>query len=204
MKVPLGHRIFLFFIKPLLGLILQIIGPWRTEGKQRVPRKGALLILSNHQSYMDPVFVQVICPRWVRFMARRPLFTMPRIGKFITWFGAFPVDQNSPDRGALKKAVELIREGNCVCVFPEGNTSEDGELLPLYAGPAVIIRQTECPIICLGLKNVRAWMPPPSEKLRAAKSLVSAKWGEVHQFKKGQTAEEIMEWVEAELRRLTA
>lgn len=202
--MPLGHRIFLLAIKPILGLILMVLGPWWVRGRRNVPKKGPVLILANHQSYMDPPFVQLVCPRWVRFMARRPLFSMKFYGRFITWFGAFPVDQASPDRGALRKAVELLREGNVVLVFPEGNTSEDGELLPLYSGPAVIIRQTECPVVCVGLKNVRRWMPPPSESLRPAFSLVTAKFGEPMTFSKDDFAEEIIKRVEDELRRLMA
>lgn len=201
---PLFNKIGLPLCKLIVGVFLFLFGPLRTIGKYRVPKTGGVLILSNHQSDLDPPAVQVVCPRTVYFMAKSELFDMKVLGRMIRWFRAFPVKRGEPDKGAIKKAVAYLRAGETVCVFPEGELSEDGQLLPLKDGVALIVRMSEAQVICLGLNGTRKIMPCGSLIPRPAFSRVTATWGEPRRFEKKADPEEIMQWVEAQLRELTS
>ncbi|MBX3119812.1 MAG: 1-acyl-sn-glycerol-3-phosphate acyltransferase [Fimbriimonadaceae bacterium] len=199
-----------FFLRFGLGLakfagwlLLTVFGPFHTTGKYRVPKSGGLLILSNHLADLDPVAVQVSCPRPIYFMAKSELFEMGLLGKILGWFKAFPVKRGEPDRNALKKAIEYLKEGKAVCVFPEGELSESGDLLPLKPGVALLVRQSGCQVICLGLRNTNKIMPYGKLIPRPAFSKVSADWGEPHSFDKKSEVDEIMGWAEGQLRSLT-
>lgn len=205
--LPLHSRFFLnvglHLAKAAGWLVLFVFGLFGSRGKYRVPKSGGLLILSNHLSDVDPVAVQVACPRPIYFMAKSDLFEMGLLGKILRWFKAFPVKRGEPDRSALKTAIEYLRQGNVVCVFPEGELSESGELLPLKTGVALIVRQSGCQVLCVGLKNTNRLMPYGKVIPRPAFCKVSATWGEPRSFTKEDEAEAIMSWVEGQLRELT-
>ena len=142
----------------LVGLvILTVFGPFRWRG--RLPKQGGLLLLANHTSDLDPVLVQGATNRQVFFMAKDELFQMPVLGKVIRWFQAFPVKRGEPDRGSIRLAVDLIKSGEVVCVFPEGQLSESGELQPILPGVELIARVAGCPVVCVGIRNANRIMP---------------------------------------------
>ena len=76
-------------------------------------------------------------------MAKSELFDMKIIGKMIRCFQGFPVKRGEPDRASMRHAIELLKMGEVVAVFPEGQLSEDGELQELKAGVALIVRQLQ-------------------------------------------------------------
>ncbi|MBS1724129.1 MAG: 1-acyl-sn-glycerol-3-phosphate acyltransferase [Armatimonadetes bacterium] len=168
-----------------------------------MPRKGALLVISNHISNTDPVAVQFACPRILHFLARKELFEMKGIGFFLRWFRSVPIKQSSADRGAIRTAVELLKEGRPVCIFPEGQLSPDGRLVEVLPGAALIVRMSEAPCICVGIKNTNKMMPDPKTTPQWAFAVVRARWGEVRKFSKDVDPSEVVNWIESELKRLS-
>ena len=128
---------------------------------------------------------------------------MGLLGNFLRWWRTVPIKQSSADRGAIKKAIELLKAGEAVGIFPEGQLSPDGKLLDLFAGTALIVRLAETPCVCVGLRGTNKVMPHPSVIPRWAFTTVRAHWGEVRTFTKDTEQEEIMDWIESELRRLS-
>ena len=100
-------------------------GRLRTEGLEVVPREGPLLVVPNHDSQWDPVLVGLaIRPvRRLRFLARASLWKIPGLGPLLYAMGQIPVRRGVGDAGALEHAVEALRSGEAVCVFPEGTLS---------------------------------------------------------------------------------
>ena len=184
--------VFLFFAAPLR--ILQ---------KRNVRRSGPLLVISNHLSNTDPVVVQYSCPRLIHFLARKELFSMGGLGKFVRLWGAVPIKQSSADKGAIKRSIELLKAGECVGIFPEGQLSPDGRLLELFDGTALIVRLSGAPCVCVGLQGTNRVMPHPRVVPTWAFSRITATWGEVKEFSRESTTEEIMGWIESELKRLS-
>lgn len=188
----------------MVWLLFLPLGPFKVVDRRKVPRTGGLLILSNHISDIDPIAVQYGSPRHVRFMAKSELFSIKVLNWFMIWFGAFPVRRGAPDRVALKHAINLLKAGESVCVYPEGRLSKDGELQPLLPGAMVIAKQSECPMICCYLKNTNKVMPYGTLIPRPSGRRVTIIWGEIRQFDSDASIEEITEWADAELRRLQA
>jgi 1-acyl-sn-glycerol-3-phosphate acyltransferase len=198
------YRWFLFpLARGLAAVLFWILGPIRTVGRYRVPDKGGVLILANHLSDVDPVAVQVACRRPIHFMAKSELFEMPILGGLIKLTGAFPVKRGEPDRGSIKRAVQLLRAGEVVCVFPEGQLSADGELQELKPGIALLARMAECQVICCGLRNTNRIIPYGSLIPRPSWRITWAVWGEGKSFGKDAEAADIVAWAEGQLRDLT-
>jgi 1-acyl-sn-glycerol-3-phosphate acyltransferase len=178
-------------------------GPIRSRGVYRIPKTGGVLVLANHLADVDPMVVQVSCPRPIHFMAKSELFDMPILGSILRKFKAFPVKRGEPDRGSIKRAVQLLRMGEVVCVFPEGQLSPTGELQELKPGIALLARMAECQVICCGITNTNKVMPYGSLIPRPSFRVTKATWGEAKRFGKDADTEEIVEWAEGQLRGLT-
>ena len=189
-------------IKAFAWCLFMVLGPFRVKGKKNVPRKGGLLILANHRADADPVLVVLASPRRTHFMAKSELFSVPLLGPFIRAFRSFPVKRGEPDKQAIKTAVSLLKSGEAVCVFPEGELSETGEMLPLKPGVALIVRMAGVPVICVGLKNTARMLPYGKVIPRPAFAWIEARWGEPKAFEHHESAEAILEWAGEELQRL--
>ena len=97
----------------------------RIYGRRRLPRAGGAIVASNHQSYLDPVFYGAALPRPIDYFARRSLFR-GFFGRFIEALNAFPVERGARDVGALRGAIERLRAGHVLLLFPEGTRTESG------------------------------------------------------------------------------
>jgi 1-acyl-sn-glycerol-3-phosphate acyltransferase len=190
--------------RTICKIIVTLLGRARVRGAYRVPKNGPILVLPNHRADADPVLVQAACPRFLHFMGKSELFEMPLVGSVLRLVDAFPVKRGEPDRAALRRAAELLKIGEAVCVFPEGQLTETGDLQEIKPGVALIIRMSGAPVICLGLKNTDRMMPYGSVIPRPTSAKVSAMWGEVRSFNKEDSVEEITGWVAGQLRELTS
>jgi 1-acyl-sn-glycerol-3-phosphate acyltransferase len=142
------------------SFILLTLGfSFRLEGRGKIPRRGPLLIIANHQSFFDPIVMGLACPRMMRFLARKTLFKPAWFAWFITSFGAVPVDQEGVAKEGLKTILRLLQEGNAVVVYPEGTRTPDGKLSPLKPGIQLLIRRTQAPIVVMGIAGAFEAMP---------------------------------------------
>ncbi|MEX2244690.1 MAG: lysophospholipid acyltransferase family protein [Fimbriimonadaceae bacterium] len=203
MRHNLSVRVAYPLLKLFVRVMMFVLGPLRVRSRGNVPQSGGLLILSNHISDIDPPVVQISCKRPIHFMAKSELFEVPVLGRLLRWFHAFPVKRGEPDRAAIKHAISLLHEGEAVCIFPEGQLSEDGLLQPLLPGAALIVRKAGVPVICVGLRNTNRVMPYRRVVPRPGFCFTHAEWGEVRTFPGDASAEDVIGWATAELRRLT-
>jgi 1-acyl-sn-glycerol-3-phosphate acyltransferase len=130
---------------------------YQYRGRKHVPTTGPLLVVSNHQSHLDPVLVGVACPRQLRALARHTLFFWP-LSWLIRSLGAVPIERGGGVAG-IKTILKLLREGDAVLVFPEGTRTRDGELQPLQGGFAAIARRSGASIIPAAISGAFAAMP---------------------------------------------
>ncbi|MCE1245709.1 MAG: 1-acyl-sn-glycerol-3-phosphate acyltransferase [Firmicutes bacterium] len=126
---------------------------------QKVPPTGGQIIASNHVSYYDPFAVGLGVKRKIHYMAKKELFEESAlVANFITMMGAFPVDRGKADRKAIQKALNLLKSGEAVGIFPEGTRSEDGEVGEGQHGMAMFSVMAGVPIVpaaVIGTQNVR-------------------------------------------------
>jgi 1-acyl-sn-glycerol-3-phosphate acyltransferase len=119
----------------------------RVYHRGRLPRRGGVLVVSNHQSYLDPILVAVGMPRAFHPMARETLFASPLFAVLIRSLNAFPVRRASADLGAIREAMRRLKDGRVVLMFPEATRTRDGSIAPLQGGPATIAARAGAPIV---------------------------------------------------------
>jgi 1-acyl-sn-glycerol-3-phosphate acyltransferase len=116
-------------------------------GIRNIPRTGGTLIVSNHQSYLDPLVLGARMPRPMSYMAKSELFTNRVFAGLIRSLGAFPVRQGAGDVRAIKETVQRLQEGRMLNIFPEGSRTEDGTIQPMESGVALVVRKAGVPIV---------------------------------------------------------
>lgn len=124
---------------------------------RKIPTTGRVIIVSNHQSYLDPPLVGGGPRRQVGFMAKESLFR-----GFLGWFFralyAFPVDREKPV-GGIKEALRRLKNDECVALFPEGSRTFDGELQEFMPGLILLAQKTKSPIVPAAIEGAFDAMP---------------------------------------------
>jgi 1-acyl-sn-glycerol-3-phosphate acyltransferase len=129
----------------------------KVYGVRNVPRDGGVLILSNHQSYLDPVLLAVRLYRPVSFLARSTLFR-GGFGVLIRKLHAFPVNQDGFAKAALEETIRRLNEGHVLNVYPEGSRTKTGEIAPVQRGVALILRKAHVPVVIAAIDgSFEAW-----------------------------------------------
>ena len=130
----------------------------RMFGLHNVPETGGVLLVCNHQSFLDPILAAMAVHRESSYMARDSLFRNRFFGRLIDSVNAFPVRRNTADLGAIKEAMRRLKQGRVVLVFPEGTRSTDGHIGEMLPGLSAIARKTEVPIVPTLIDGVfQAW-----------------------------------------------
>jgi 1-acyl-sn-glycerol-3-phosphate acyltransferase len=119
----------------------------RAYGQRNVPDTGGVILASTHQSYLDPMIVELGLTRPGHIMARRSLFRNPLFGKLIRSLHAFPLERNSADLGAMRKGVTLLKSGSMLLLFPEGTRTRTGEIGEIMGGLALMALQADVPVV---------------------------------------------------------
>jgi 1-acyl-sn-glycerol-3-phosphate acyltransferase len=114
---------------------------WRVYGRENVPARGAFVLVSNHQSYLDPIFCGGPIKRHMHFLARDTLFTNWFFGRLISSVNTIPVKRGQADLSAMRKIIGKLKEGKGVCLFPEGARTSDGKIKPFKPGFGLLCRR---------------------------------------------------------------
>jgi len=131
----------------------------RTRGRQNIPRTGPVLLIANHQSFLDPTSIGLASPRHLRFLARKTLFDNRFFGWLIGSLNAVPIDQEGVGKEGLKTILRQLEAGEPVLVFPEGGRSEDGRMTELRPGILLLIKRVKAPIVPVGIAGAHAAWP---------------------------------------------
>jgi 1-acyl-sn-glycerol-3-phosphate acyltransferase len=131
----------------------------KVYGSQNIPKTGGVLLLANHQSYLDPVLLGVKLDRPISYMAKSELFEGGAFFKWlITSLHAFPVRQGRGDVGAIKESINRLHEGHVLNIYPEGSRTLDGEIGPIQSGVALVVRRADVPIVPVVIDgSFQAW-----------------------------------------------
>ena len=136
----------------------------RVTHRERLPARGGVLVVSNHQSYLDPVLVAVGMPRPFHPMARESLFRFPPFAWIIRSLNAFPVRRASADLGAIREALRRLEGGAVVLMFAEGTRTRDGSIGPIHGGPITIAARAGVPVVPVVIDGAfEAW--PKGQRL---------------------------------------
>lgn len=140
----------------------------RVDGREHLVTEGAVLIISNHQSFLDPPLVGSIYDTEIFYLARKSLFR-----GFCNWlyrqWNAIPVDQDRPDMGSLKTIIRLLKDGHRVLIFPEGARTEDGNLGETAPGVGLVAAKSGALIQPIRIRGAYEALPRGAKRLRFAR-----------------------------------
>jgi 1-acyl-sn-glycerol-3-phosphate acyltransferase len=125
----------------LVRIFTTVFFDLKVYGLKNVPRRGGVLVVTNHQSLLDPLLLGVRHARGMSYMAKSELFENKAFGWLIRKLGAFPVRQGAGDVGAIRETVGRLQEGKMLNIFPEGGRTEDGKIAPMQQGVALVVRR---------------------------------------------------------------
>jgi len=151
------------FVGPLLHLFFW---PW-VEGLENVPEEGGAILVSNHLSFSDSIFLPLVVPRRVTFMAKSEYFTGSGVkGRLIASIfrgaGQVPVDRSGgkASTAALTAGMKALQAGNLVGLYPEGTRSPDGKLYRGRTGVARLALESGAPVIPVAMIDTEKVQPP--------------------------------------------
>jgi 1-acyl-sn-glycerol-3-phosphate acyltransferase len=163
-------------------------------GRANVPKEGALVVVANHGSHLDPPLLGHALGRPVAFMAKAELFQVPLLGRIIRACGAYPVSRGASDREAIRTATDRLEEGWATGVFIDGSRQADGRVNAPLPGAALLAARAGVPLLPVAILNShralgtgQSWprlvpiqirigtpIPPPSSRRRADLDVTTA------------------------------
>jgi 1-acyl-sn-glycerol-3-phosphate acyltransferase len=158
----LPYGILRAFLTPFLMILFRP----KVKGLRNVPGNGPVIIASNHLSFSDSIFMPLVVPRKVTFLAKSEYFTSPGpkgLLKKLTFIalGQVPVDRSGGRRSeaALITGLKILGEGKCLGIYPEGTRSPDGRLYKGRTGIARLAIESGAPIIPVAMFNTEKIQP---------------------------------------------
>src|SRR5262249_37855425 len=153
----------LFWWKPILLVRIPV---WflshtlyrvRVLGVKHVPKRGAALLVCNHVSYLDFIFLLAAQRRFIHFVIFAGWTRMFGLRHLLKWAGVIPIDASSGPRAivkSLRAAGDALKRGELVCIFAEGRFTRTGFLLPFHRGFEQIVKHAPAPVIPVCLEQV--------------------------------------------------
>ena len=119
---------FYIFSRWVVRTVLTFLYRVKVYGLEHEPPDGPVILCSNHRSNLDPPLVACYLQRKVHFMAKAELFNIPGFSHLIRHYGAFPVTRGGMNMETLKNAIQIVKQGNMLVIFPEGTRQKSGKL----------------------------------------------------------------------------
>ena len=147
-------RLLISVLTPLVWWFCRLAFKIEFHGVENIPRLGACIITPNHATYADPIWITIPMPRRIYYMAWHKPFRIPVLGLLMRMFGAFPVNLDvAADASAQRDAIELLRKGRALVIFPEGGRTKTGKLMPFKMGAFRMALTHGIPIVPVTIKG---------------------------------------------------
>lgn len=140
-------RVWYDFLRVVFRLIGVAFFRVRVFDRQCIPKSGGALVVSNHQSHLDPILVGLSCDRRLNFVARDTLFGFPPFRWLIYSLDAIPIDREGIGLGGLKESLRRLKAGEMLLIFPEGTRTPDGDVGHLKPGFLALARRSKVPLL---------------------------------------------------------
>ena len=144
------HRTWLytFIVWGLYFIVSKVLFFVRIEGRENIPKDRNCVLMGNHQCILDPLMLALCVPdREIHFMGKKELWNNKLLGWAFTKVHGFPVDRGNMDMGAIRTAMNVLKEGDTLGIFPEGTRSRTGHMLPLLGGASMLALRSRCDVI---------------------------------------------------------
>ena len=183
------YRFIHVVIRPLLSTLFK----FQVFGAENVPSSGGVLLMTNHASYVDPIFIGAGVDRNLRYMARSTLFRHGLIKWILLNLNAFPVIQGAPDRKAIRCALQILTDGELLNIFPEGTRSVDGITLgKSLPGVGFIAHRPAGAVVPVFLSGTHDVLPRKAKMLKPVKVTISfGKPLDMEHYRKSKSSREV-------------
>jgi 1-acyl-sn-glycerol-3-phosphate acyltransferase len=150
-----------WIVKVILTPFMRLAFGIRCEGRENVPKKGPAILASNHQSFIDSLFLPLVVHRKVTFVAKAEYFESWKTAWFFRAVGMIPLKREggSASQRALLAAKEVLDSGGVLGIYPEGTRSPDGRLYKGHTGAARLARECNAPIVPVAQFGTAAVQP---------------------------------------------
>ena len=146
------------FIKSIFWLISVFMYRIKINGKENIPKEGAVLICPNHVHALDSAVIIAHSKRKINVLAKAELFTGFIRKWFANLFGIYPIKQDAADIDAIKTSLRVLKNGEPLMIFPEGTRNGLAKGSPLKNGPIILAIKSGTPVIPVGIKgNFKFW-----------------------------------------------
>lgn len=153
-------------LRPLAILLAKLLFRLEVRGQEFLPPRGAFILGSNHVSYLDAIIVGIASPRILHFMARDSLFRIPVLGWVIRRLNAFPLRRDEQDPASIRLALQHLRQGRALVVFPEGGRSRTGQLGQAHPGIGLLAAHAKVPVVPAYLSGTDRALPRRARFIR--------------------------------------
>jgi acyl-[acyl-carrier-protein]-phospholipid O-acyltransferase / long-chain-fatty-acid--[acyl-carrier-protein] ligase len=146
-----------WLVRIVVGLVAWLFYPLRVRGLENVPRRGGVLLVSNHVSFVDWLLLTAAAKRPVRFLIGKEFYEPAWLKPFVRVARVIPIPSALRPREvvlALRRCGDAIRNGDIVCVFAEGGITRTGGLMPFQRGLEKIMRGMDAPIVPVALDGL--------------------------------------------------
>jgi 1-acyl-sn-glycerol-3-phosphate acyltransferase len=156
-------------VSAIIRLLLPLQMRLRVYGAERCPRTGPVIIVANHLGLLDPLAIAILVPRQVRILAKSEVFQWLILGGIARACGVVPVHRGASDREALRTLTELLAQGQCVELMPEGTYPKvplPPAMIPVKTGAAFLAVRTGALVQPVGITGTeRVWAPKRGWKI---------------------------------------
>jgi 1-acyl-sn-glycerol-3-phosphate acyltransferase len=153
------RRLFYRGMRTTARIIAVVAFGLRTEGRSHLDLQGGGIILSTHQSMLDPVLVGLISNRRLNYLARKTLFKNFAFGFLIRVLDAIEIDRERGGLAGLREMLKRLQRSELVLLFPEGTRTEDGEVGTLKPGFIPVARRSQVPLIPIAIVGAYDCLP---------------------------------------------
>jgi 1-acyl-sn-glycerol-3-phosphate acyltransferase len=171
-----GQRLLYRVFRPLVYWAFTLLYRVRMSGHRTLPR-GAVIIVANHQSHLDPPLIGLAANRPLEYLARNGLFKNRAFAWLITGLGARPLDETGADVTGVRAALERLEAGSALLVFPEGSRTPDGAMRPFKRGASLLMRRAGAPVVPVAVEGAYDAWPRRRRFPRLLRARVAVRYG---------------------------
>ena len=150
---------FYMLVRKVLSPALRFMFKLKITGAENIPENGGFVLCSNHIAKRDVLLLAASCPRPIKFIAKKELFSIPLLGSLLKSLGAISVNRGGYDVGAIRTSIELAKDGQVVAIFPQGHRypKVNPKDTPIRNGAGMIAYRSGAPLlpVCIKTKGLK-------------------------------------------------
>jgi len=184
-----------FLLKIFIGYPIVQFLKWYSkltlQNEHLLPEKGPFILLMNHESYLDPIIISTLLKRRIGFFTKSTAFANRILQPIFRAYRALPNRRYETDPQVVRQAIQVLKNGNGIGIFPEGERTWSGKLLPFKYNTVKFLMSVQIPIVLVSIKGAFNVLPRWSHKLKQGKieievqrclSLIPGRW-QIKDFK---------------------